>query len=63
MKEHLFEYGHAGATWGVTMHADSPAEAREKLRAASLGAYKGEVQMRIPLGISLTRLFNWALRH
>lgn len=61
-REFLFTYRFAGAEWGISIFADSPAEAREKIRAAALARYDGEVAMKIPAapcaGI-LARLICW----
>lgn len=49
MRKYLFEYQFRGSTWGIIIHANSIAEAKEKMRAAGLAAYKGEGVIRIPV--------------
>ena len=49
MKEYLFEYHYGGSTWGITIHASGIAEAKEKIKAAGMAAYKGEGVIRIPV--------------
>lgn len=43
-REFLFEYGFAGARWGITIHAADEAEAREKIKSVAFAQYKGEAQ-------------------
>lgn len=50
MNEYQFEYHFGGATWGVSIFADDPAQAREKIKAVGLAQYKGEIAARIPVG-------------
>lgn len=42
MREYLFEYHFGGSTWGITIYADSMAEAKEKIKAVGMASYKGE---------------------
>jgi hypothetical protein len=49
MNEYLFEYHFAGSTWGIRIHADSASQAREKIKAVGMAAYRGEVAATIKL--------------
>lgn len=49
MREYLFEYHFNGTTWGITIHASSVNEAKEKIKAVGMAAYKGESMARIGL--------------
>lgn len=63
MREFLFSYRFGGLEWGVSVFADSPAEAKEKIKSMSLARYEGEAKMKIPasvIGAGLfTRIFVW----
>jgi hypothetical protein len=63
-REYLFNYRFDGAEWGISIHAASPAEAKEKIKAVALARYEGELAMRIPVlpgaGI-FTRALTWLL--
>jgi hypothetical protein len=48
MTEYLFSYRFDGKEWGTTVFANSPAEAREKIKAQGMARYDGELEMRIP---------------
>lgn len=61
-REFLFNYRFDGADWGVTIFADSEAEAREKIKAVALARYEGEVYMKIPVALSLFGLLPRAIR-
>ncbi len=56
-REYLFNYRFAGSEWGITIHAKSPAEAREKIKQVSLARYEGEVAAKIPA--SPRSLWRW----
>lgn len=55
-KEYLFEYHFDGAEWGISIYAENPDEAREKIKAVGLARYKGEVAATIR-----PNPFAWAL--
>lgn len=63
MREFLFNYRFNGHEWGITIYADSPDEAKEKIKAVALARYEGEMSMRIPAGVSLfgllPRMITW----
>jgi hypothetical protein len=59
MSEYLFEYRFAGSEWGITIHAESAAEAREKIKAVALARYKGEVAATIHVPSPIGRLIAW----
>lgn len=50
MREYLFEYHFSGSTWGITIHADSMAEAKEKIKAVGMANYKGETYAHLRVG-------------
>lgn len=49
-REFLFEYGFAGARWGISIFAVDEAEACEKIKAVAFAQYKGECFAKIPAG-------------
>lgn len=63
MREFLFNYRFAGSEWGITIHANDPAEAREKIKAVGMARYDGEVAEKIPAALSgfgiVPRLIVW----
>lgn len=65
-REFLFNYRFGGHEWGITIYADSPDEAKEKIRAVALARYEGEMYMRIPASVSLfgllPRVITWLRR-
>lgn len=48
-REFQFTYRFGDCEWGVTIFANDPAEAREKIKAVALARYDGEVAMKIPV--------------
>lgn len=58
MREFLFEYRFGGAEWGISIFANDPVEAREKIKAVGLARYKGETVAKIPAG-PVGRLMAW----
>lgn len=62
-REFLFNYRFAGSEWGITIHAASPAEAKEKIKAVALARYDGELMARIPAAVPaaglITKLICW----
>jgi hypothetical protein len=62
-REFLFTYRFGGAEWGISVFADSPTEAKEKIKAVALARYDGELMARIPAGAPgaglLTRFVCW----
>lgn len=50
-REFLFEYRFAGAVWSITIHATDPAEASEKIKAAGMARYHGEIFAKIPAAV------------
>ena len=58
----LFEYRHAGAEWGIVIHATSREDARERLKVLPLARFQGEVKARVPApGAGLIRKIYRAL--
>lgn len=51
MREFLFTYRFRGSDWGTSVFADSPEEAREKVKAMAWARYDGELKMRIPAAV------------
>lgn len=62
-REFLFTYRFDGKEWGTSVFANSPAEAKEKIKAVALARYDGELMARIPASLpaagALTRLAVW----
>lgn len=58
-RKFLFEYHHKGAWWCLDIYADNEADAREKVKAAGLSRYKGEVYATIPVHGKIVRFINW----
>lgn len=48
-KEYAFSYRFQGSNWAISVHAQSPQEAKEKIRAVANATYDGEVFATIPL--------------
>lgn len=63
MKEYLFSYRFDGAEWGISIFANSPAEAREKIKAVGMARYDGELHLRVPAYASVfglvPRIITW----
>lgn len=71
LKEHLFRYRYEGRTYGFSLDASSPADAKERLKQLTFAQYDGELVARIPvpgvprfavpiIGGLLTRWFAWS---
>lgn len=62
-REYLFTYHFAGKSWGTSVFASSPQEAREKIKAVGMARYDGELFATIPASIPgsswYVRLFCW----
>lgn len=59
-REFLFNYRFGGCEWGITIHANDPAEAIEKIKAVGLARYEGEVFLSGHVGsLPFARLFVW----
>ncbi len=50
---YLFEYNHAGASWGLEIKAESAEDARQRLSRIAFAKYQGELIAKIP-GIAAT---------
>lgn len=64
--EYTFSYVFGGRTWSTSVWADSPDEAKRKIRAQAAAVYDGEVVMKLPLPVKaswLNRLINWIKNH
>lgn len=62
MNDYLFEYDYKGATWGITIRAETEHDARQRLwHASAKGEYMGQVAARMPAldGGALLRFWNW----
>lgn len=60
-REFLFTYRFGDSEWSTTVFADSPAEAKEKVKAMAWARYDGEMVARvyIPGGGFTTRFATW----
>ena len=60
-REFQFTYRFGDHDWGIHIFANSPAEAREKIKAVALARYDGEVAMKVhvPLGGLIQRTIRW----
>ncbi|ARA70965.1 hypothetical protein ABWE90_01330 [Pasteurella multocida] len=47
MKKYLFHYYYQGIQWACDVYANSPEEAKEKVKAMSQAVYDGECKMEI----------------
>ncbi|AUK48464.1 hypothetical protein [Pasteurella multocida] len=47
MKKYLFHYPFNGSNWACDVYANSPEEAKEKVKAMSQAIYDGECKMEI----------------
>ena len=54
--EYTFSYRFKGRMWSLSIWADSPEEAREKLRAAATARYDGQIMQRIYVPVKMARL-------
>lgn len=64
--EYTFSYVFSGRKWSASVWADSPEEAKRKIRAQAAAVYDGEVVMKLPLPVKaswLNRLINWIKNH
>ncbi|MDH2997213.1 hypothetical protein A1D22_05945 [Pasteurellaceae bacterium LFhippo2] len=59
MKKYLFHYYFQGSKWCCDVHANSPEEAKEKIKAMSQAIYDGECQLTIPIPVKET---SWLAR-
>ncbi len=61
MREFLFEYHFGGLTWGTSVFASDPTEAREKIKAIGMAQYKGEIsaRVRVPGSGKIARFIGW----
>lgn len=48
-REFLFTYHFGGVSWGTSVFAANPVEAREKIKAVGMARYDGELAGRIPV--------------
>ena len=58
---HLFTYRFDGAEWGFEIMAQSPEDAKARLKALAWAHYDGELVMRVPIPFCepLVRLLRW----
>lgn len=64
--EYTFSYTFGGSRWTASVWANSPEEAKRKIRAQATAVYDGEVVMKLPLPVKaswLNRLINWIKNH
>ncbi len=47
-RTYLFNYNHAGASWGLEIKAASPEDAKQRLARLSFASYQGEVVAKVP---------------
>jgi hypothetical protein len=59
MREFLFTYHFGGKSWGTSVFATTPSEAREKIKTVGMARYDGELVARIPVSGWLARLICW----
>lgn len=57
-KRYLFEYRYERATWGIEIHATSPEDARDRIKALGWAEYKGEIFATVPIANWFFRLFG-----
>jgi hypothetical protein len=61
-RRYLFEYRHNNSEWAIEIIAESPEDARERLKAITWARYKGEIVANISVpnaGGALSRLASW----
>lgn len=62
-REFCFTYHFGGSNWGISIFANDPDEAREKIKAVGMARYDGEVMGRIPATVPaagmVARLVCW----
>lgn len=47
-RTYLFNYNHAGASWGLEIKAESPEDAKRRLTRLAFASYQGEVIAKVP---------------
>lgn len=47
-RTYLFNYSHAGASWGLEIKAASPEDARQRLSRIAYASYQGELVAKVP---------------
>lgn len=47
-RTYLFDYSHAGASWGLQIKASSPEDAKARLARLAYATYKGEIVATVP---------------
>ena len=45
---YLFNYNHAGASWGLEIKAQNPEDAKQRLARLAYASYQGEVVAKVP---------------
>lgn len=60
--EYTFSYTFSGRRWTASVWADSPEEAKRKIRAQASAVYDGEVVMKLPIPVKCSwfkRFMRW----
>jgi hypothetical protein len=47
-RTYLFNYNHAGSSWGLEIQATSPEDARQRLARVAFASYQGEIVAKVP---------------
>jgi len=47
-RTYLFQYNHAGASWGLEIKAESPEDAIQRVSRLPFATYKGEIVAKVP---------------
>ncbi|THA05951.1 hypothetical protein [Rodentibacter pneumotropicus] len=62
MKEYTFTYHFEGQTWVINIFADTPKQAKEKIKAVSQATYEGEITQSIHIPIKDTSWLAKAIK-
>jgi hypothetical protein len=54
MKEYTFTYHFEGQTWIINIFADTPKQAKEKIKAVSQATYEGKITQSIHIPVKDT---------
>lgn len=62
MKEYEFSYRFGGKAWSISIWANSPDEAKEKIKAVAHAEYDGEILTRVYVPVKqswVSKVLSW----
>lgn len=63
MDKYLFSYNHDGSNWSIEIYADSPEDARARLKKLPFATYDGQIVARLPATLTFPGRILVALRN